>query len=82
MAREQAQLENGSGSGTPDSERAKKRIRLSDAKERNSTPALPEMIVNTICSIVGSLPAGRLEDMDPSPMYALYPCLIMTCSDP
>lgn len=67
MARESAQQ---NGSSSPGLERARKRMRFTEVNETHSTPALPEMIINTICSIVESLPAGRLEDMEPSIKYA------------
>ncbi|EFW15003.1 conserved hypothetical protein [Coccidioides posadasii str. Silveira] len=62
--------ENGLNPSTPDSERARKRPRLMDMGKANSVLDIPQMVTNAICTIVGSLPVNRLEDMDPSIMDA------------
>ncbi|EAS29766.2 UVSB PI-3 kinase [Coccidioides immitis RS] len=62
--------ENGLNPSTPDSERARKRPRLMDMGKNNSVLDIPQIVTNAICTIVGSLPVNRLEDMDPSIMDA------------
>ncbi|EEP77729.1 hypothetical protein UREG_02578 [Uncinocarpus reesii 1704] len=64
--KELSQPENRTGTGTPDSERARKRLRLSEMEGSNSIPNTSQMVLNTICNVIGSVPASELELMDPS----------------
>ncbi|WEW59433.1 serine/threonine-protein kinase M1 [Emydomyces testavorans] len=65
-ALEHARLDNGSGPGTPESERARKRLRISGSEESNNVPNMPQTITSAICETIEALPANGLEDMDPS----------------